>query len=96
VNLDAIEQMNLTRDLHSLFPLWVQVQRRIIFARDTAEQVISHPSFHRSGQKPPIREFLIKRIRTLEDQSRRIQELADQTKVLISLVLRIFGLPYLL
>lgn len=84
--LSSVEQLTYTRELHKIAPLWVEVRRRIICAKDVSQQMINHPFFAAIGARHSIESYLIKTIQALEDHVIRSNELTEETNVLISLV----------
>lgn len=86
------QQLSHTRSLHHLLPLWVQVRRRLIAAKDLAEQLTSHPFFlsvNGMDNSAAVRSRLARKIKIIEDHIGRCNELAEQTNVLISLIFNI-------
>ncbi|KAF1841972.1 uncharacterized protein K460DRAFT_369988 [Cucurbitaria berberidis CBS 394.84] len=91
-DLTQTEQLQYTRELHQLSPLWVQVRRRLITAKDLTEQMIEHPFFASIGGydgRIAIKGYLSKQTKILDDHISRCNELAEQTNVLISLIFNI-------
>ncbi|KAI8937143.1 hypothetical protein NX059_006357 [Plenodomus lindquistii] len=91
-DLTGDEQLRYTRELHQLSPLWVQVRRRLIAAKDLAAQMIEHPFFAIIGGfngRIAIESYLNKQIKIVDDQITTCKEIADQTNVLISLIFNI-------
>jgi hypothetical protein len=64
----------------------VEARRRIIIAKDTAQQMSIHPFFIAANAQESIKSYLQKTIGALEDQVARTEELTTQTNILISLV----------
>ncbi|KAF1947878.1 hypothetical protein EJ02DRAFT_7504 [Clathrospora elynae] len=90
--LTATEQLQYTRELHQLSPLWVQVRRRLIAAKDLVAQMVEHPFFASVGGyngRIAIEGYLRKQTKILDDHINRCNELAEQTNVLISLIFNI-------
>ena len=85
-DLSPTAQLRYTRELHQLSPLWVQVRRRLVAARDTAKQMIVHPYFTSMGPQRAFEPYLQKCLNTIEDQITRSKELGEETSNLISLV----------
>jgi hypothetical protein len=84
--LSSAQQLAYTRELHGIAPLWVEVRRRILAARDAAKQMTGHPFFAALDAQTSITSYLEKVIATLEDHLERTKELAEETNVIISLV----------
>ena len=78
--------MTYTRELHKVAPLWVESRRRIITAKDTAQQMSIHPFFIAAHAQNSIKSYLAKTTGALEDHVSRTHELTNQTNILISLV----------
>ena len=73
-------------------PLWVQVRRRLVSAKDLAGQMIEHPFFANiagHNGRIAIEGYLSKQLKILDDHINRCNELAEQTNVLISLIFNI-------
>ncbi|KAH7400579.1 hypothetical protein DE146DRAFT_467088 [Phaeosphaeria sp. MPI-PUGE-AT-0046c] len=85
-------QLSTTRALHKLLPLWTQVRRRLIAAKDLAEQLTTHPFFNSingADNTAAVHARLVRKVKILDDQIGRCNELAEQTQVLISLLFNI-------
>lgn len=80
------QQKALSLDLHQLSPLWKEVRRRIVSAKDAARQMIHHPFFVASGGVKSIESYLGKIISTFDDLEKRTEELDANTNILINLV----------
>lgn len=80
------QQKSLSLDLHQLSPLWSEVRRRIVSAKDAARQMINHPFFAASGGVKSIESYLNKIIYTFDDLQKRTEELDSNTNILINLV----------
>ncbi|KAF2464708.1 uncharacterized protein BDR25DRAFT_380497 [Lindgomyces ingoldianus] len=88
--LTSTEQLQYTRELHRLSPLWVQVRRRLVAAMDLTYYMIGHPLFNPDlSVNGPCELFLRKQIKILEDYTSRCNQLSDETKTLISLIFNI-------
>jgi Mg2+ and Co2+ transporter CorA len=91
-HLTTQAQLSYTRELHQILPLWAQVRRRLVAAKDLAEQMVEHPFFRSINgldDTHVVRSLLSKRLKILDDQIGRCNELAEQTNVLISLIFNI-------
>ncbi|KAF2819039.1 hypothetical protein CC86DRAFT_413415 [Ophiobolus disseminans] len=91
-HLTPIEQLQYTRELHRLAPLWVQVRRRLSAAKDLSEQLLDHPFFkniNNFDNRSAVRALMTREVRVLDDQISRCNEMAEQTNVLISLIFNI-------
>ncbi|POS78624.1 hypothetical protein DHEL01_v202973 [Diaporthe helianthi] len=80
------QQKSLSLDLHQLSPLWKEVRRRIVGAKDAARQMIYHPFFATSGGVQSIESYLGKIIATFDDLEKRTEELDANTNILINLI----------
>ncbi|OAL00275.1 hypothetical protein IQ06DRAFT_143121 [Phaeosphaeriaceae sp. SRC1lsM3a] len=91
-SLSPTLHLSTTRSLHHLLPLWTQARRRLIAAKDLAEQLTSHPFFasiNGADNSAAVRARLVRKVKILDDQIGRCNELAEQTQVLISLLFNI-------
>ncbi|KAF5573533.1 metal ion transmembrane transporter [Fusarium subglutinans] len=79
-------QKSYSLALHQLSPLWSEVRRRIVSAKDTAKQMMSHPFFTAVGGAESISSYLKKIILTLNDYETRTHELDTNTNILINLI----------
>ncbi|ORX98756.1 hypothetical protein BCR34DRAFT_142988 [Clohesyomyces aquaticus] len=91
-NLSSAEQLQYTRELHQLSPIWVEVRRRLLEAKNLTSELIEHPYFpqdQRTKTRKRTERYLQKHSKTLQDQLTRCSELSVQTNVLISLIFNI-------
>ncbi|KAF2024036.1 hypothetical protein EK21DRAFT_118185 [Setomelanomma holmii] len=91
-NLTPTEQLQYTRELHQLSPIWMQVRRRLVAAKDLVEQLAMHPFFLSSIDTDTQGDFqalLFRRGKIVDDQISRCNQIAEQTNVLVSLIFNI-------
>ncbi|KAJ9612460.1 hypothetical protein H2200_004057 [Cladophialophora chaetospira] len=84
--LSPTDQLKYTRELHQLSPLWAQVRRRLVAARDLAKQMIVHPYFISMNAQEAFEPYLKKCMNVIEEQIDRSAELTEETNNLISLI----------
>jgi putative lipase involved disintegration of autophagic bodies len=68
------------------------VRRRLAATKDLAEQMMSHPffaTFDEDTRASALTKYLVRKLKVIDDQTRRCNELADQTTLLISLIFNI-------
>ena len=65
---------------------YIEARRRIICAKDTAQQMSIHPFFIAAKAQNSINSYLQKTVLVLEDHVSRTHELTNETNILISLV----------
>ncbi|KAH7304761.1 hypothetical protein B0I35DRAFT_444865 [Stachybotrys elegans] len=82
-NHDRQRELSLT--LHRLCSKWTQVRHRISAAKDVARQLTTHPFFGQDGAET-MESLLGKMIAGFDQQVKRIEEIDDYTKSLISMV----------
>jgi hypothetical protein len=91
-DLTSIQQLQYTRELHQLSSLWPHVRRRLAATKDLAEQMMIHPffaTFDEDFRASALSKYLVRKLKVIDDQTSRCNELADQTNLLISLIFNI-------
>lgn len=85
-DLSSTLQLQYTRELHQMTPLWSDVRQRLNASRDLATNVVIHPFFIAIKAQETGDAYVKSRVRIFDDLLQKVEDLDKRTNNLISLV----------